>query len=91
MAYDKKGRLLSIGQNSYTRTHPLQAKFAAKSSNPSRIYLHAEIAALIKARGKVHRLVITRFDRHGKPALCKPCDCCQKAIEHFQVKVIEHT
>ena len=26
--YDKKGRVLSIGQNSYIKTHPYQAKIA---------------------------------------------------------------
>lgn len=90
LAYDKKGKLLSVGQNSYTKTHPLQKKYAARSGKPRNIYLHAEIAALVKARGKVHRLVITRFS-NGKPANCKPCAICQMAIRDFGVKLVEHT
>ncbi len=91
LAYNKRGRLLSIGLNSYTKTHPLQAKFASKTDNPNRVFLHAELAALIKAQEKVHKLVVIRYDRHGKPANCKPCECCQRAIKHYGVKYVEHT
>lgn len=91
LAYDKKGRLIAVGVNSYTKTHPLQAKYAKRSGRPGAIYLHAEIAALVKARGKVHKLVVTRFDRHGKAVNAKPCAACQLALQDYGVAVVEHT
>ena len=91
LAYDKKGRLLSVGRNSYTKTHPLQAKYAAKAGKPNAIYLHAEVMALVKARGEVYKIVVLRYGANGKPLLAKPCPACQLAITDFGVKYIEHT
>jgi len=91
LAYDKRGKLLAVGKNSYTRTHPLQAKFGKKVGKPQAIFLHAELAALLKARSPVHKLVVTRFTRHGEPANAKPCPSCQEAIKYFGVKYVEHT
>ena len=91
LAYDKRGKLLSVGKNSYTRTHPLQAKFGKKVGRPQAIYIHAELAALLKARSPVHRLVVTRFNKKGQPVLAKPCPSCQEAIKYFGVKHVEHT
>ena len=91
LAYDRKGRLLSAGTNSYIKTHPLQAKYAKLSKRPQAIYMHAEIAALIKARGKIHKMVVTRFDTMGNPVNAKPCPACTLALKDYGVKVIEHT
>lgn len=91
LAYDKRGKLLAVGRNSYTRTHPMQARFGKKAGKPNAIYLHAELAALLKAREQVHKLVVLRLDRHGKPALAKPCPACQLAIKEFNVKQVEHS
>ena len=91
LAYDKRGKLLAVGKNSYVRTHPLQAKFSKKANKPDAIYLHAETAALLKARAQVHKLVVLRYDKQGNPTLAKPCAACQLAIKHFGVKYVEHT
>lgn len=91
LAYDKKGRLLAVGRNSYTRTHPLQAKYSARAGKPLAIYLHAELNALIKAGRKIHRLVVMRYNKDGSPALAKPCKACQLAIKDFGVRYVEHT
>lgn len=90
-AYNKAGKLLAVGNNSYTKTHPVQRKYALKANKPDAIYLHAEIHALIQARENVHRLVITRYDRRGHPKNAAPCEICQLAIKDFNVKHIEHT
>jgi hypothetical protein len=73
--YNKRGLLLSTAQNSYTKTHPIQAYFAEKSNQKSKIYLHAEIAAIIKAGDKqIYKIVITRFSPKTHRALnAKPC------------------
>ena len=49
--YDKRGNILSIGYNSYTKSHPYQAKLAALVDEPYKIYLHAEIQAIVNLRG----------------------------------------
>lgn len=91
LAYDRKGNLLAVGKNSYTKTHPLQAKYGKLAGKPNAIYLHAEIAALVRARGNVHKLVVLRYGANGKPLLAKPCKACQLAIKDFGVKQVEHT
>lgn len=90
-AYDKRGRLLSVGRNSYTQTHPLQAKYGRLSGRPNAIYLHAEISALVRARGEVYKLVVVRYGANGQPLLAKPCKACQLAINDYGVKHVEHT
>ena len=91
LAYDKRGKLLSVGRNSYTKTHPLQAQLGRRAGKPNAIYLHAELAALLKAREQVRKLVVLRYDKEGKPVLAKPCPACQLAIKQFGVKHVEHT
>lgn len=91
--YDRKGKILSIGKNSYVKTHPLQAKSAQAVGEDYKIFLHAEVDALVRAKdwGKAHKLVITRFTKDGKPALAKPCKICQHAINMAGIKYVEHT
>ena len=90
LAFDKRGRLLSVGRNSYTKTHPIQAKYAKAVGKPTAIYLHAEIHALIRASGQVHKLVVTRAGAKGT-LLAKPCAICMAAIRDFNVKLLEYS
>lgn len=91
--YDKRGRLLSVGRNSYVRTHPIQAKAAKAVGQTDRVFLHAEVAALVKLKDwtKAHRIFVTRVDRNGVYQLAKPCACCMHVIKQTSIKVIEHT
>ena len=92
IAYDKKGKIISIGNNSYVRTHTVQAKYAAKAGKPGAVFLHAEIDALIKARGKpIHRIFVSRVSISGEYVLAKPCKICQMALAEYGVKIVEHT
>jgi deoxycytidylate deaminase len=91
-ALDKRGRLISTGVNSYHRSRALQRYFAIKVGMPESKYTHAEIDALVNARGKqVHKLIISRYNKAGEPACAKPCKICAEAIKAFGVKVVEHT
>ena len=90
-AYDKRGKLLAIGHNSYVKTHRLQAHYAKKAGRPQAIYLHAELAALMKARQQVHKLVVVRYNKDGTPGNAKPCEICELAIKEFGVREIQHT
>lgn len=91
--YDKKGRVLSIGKNSYTKTHPKMYRLGKITGKPENIFLHAEIHAIIKCRNlrKAHKIFIARHDKKGNPRLAKPCEICQGAIKEAGIKVIEYT
>ena len=91
--YDKRGRVLSIGRNSYIKTHPLQAKFASKVDLPDKVFCHAEISAIIKLRDhqKPYKMFVSRLMKDGSFGNAKPCPICQSAIEASGIKSIEFT
>ena len=90
--YDKRGRLLSTGQNSYVKTHPLQARVAADVGEPHKVFLHSEVAALLKCDWKkAYRILVTRYGKEGKPLLAKPCKVCHQIIGMTSIKIVEHT
>jgi deoxycytidylate deaminase len=91
--FDSKDNVLSIGKNSYVKTHPLQAEYARRLDDPTKIYLHAEISAIIKCKDlrRAHRIFISRLHRDGTPALAKPCHICQLAIKEAGIKYVDHT
>lgn len=91
LAYDKRGKLLSVGRNSYVKTHPLAGYYGKKSGRPEAIYLHAELDALIKARAKVHKVAVLRFNAKGEPVNSRPCAGCQLALRDWGVKYVVHT
>lgn len=91
--YDRAGKILSRAVNNYTRSHPIQARFAGEAGQPERIFLHAEIAALVKLRGnqKPTRIHIERYTKDGKPANSAPCPVCQAALKHWKIKYVTYT
>ena len=90
--YDKKGNLLSYAVNNYHKSHPIQAYFATKVGLDRKIFLHAEVAALLKAgKRKVYEIRIERFNKQGKPLLAAPCPICCEAIKAWGVSVISYT
>lgn len=91
--FDRRGRVLSIGQNSYVKTHPIQAKYAKQVGEDKKIFLHAEIHAIVKCKNlkKAHKIFVSRWDPQGNPQLAKPCPVCLSAIRASGIKIIEHT
>ena len=91
--YDKKGRVLSIGKNSYVKTHPTQAKYAYNAGEPYKQFLHAEIHAIIKCAhlDKAYKISVFRHNKSGEPLYAKPCPICQSAIAATKIKIVEHT
>ena len=84
--YDKRQRLISVATNSYKKTHPLQAYFAKKVGHSERIFLHAEIRALIKCKDKIpHTLYVYRYGTGGEMLCAKPCPICMEAIRAFGI------
>ena len=91
--YDKKGRVLSVGKNSYVKTHPKQARHAYKVGLPDKIFLHAEMDAIIRCRdlSVAHKILVTRVTRNGKYGNAKPCPVCQSAIKEAGIGQVEWT
>jgi len=90
---DRKGKILSIAQNSYTKTHPLQAKYANAVKLPKKVFLHAEIHSIVKCAdlSKAHSITVIRLNSRGEPLLAKPCPICMSAIRATNIKVINWT
>lgn len=93
---DKRGRVISIGFNS-TKTNPL-----AKRYNPLSGYLHAEMAAILKARREgftdwgratlyVARAKRTGYNGPWSTGLACPCRGCARLISDFNIGTVEHT
>ena len=88
---DAKGVPISIGYNSYTKTHPIMRNFAKKdltfpdgSKGDEKIYLHAEMDCYTKGYFQKHRwhtMIITRIDCNGNFKLAKPCVGCYNMIK----------
>lgn len=93
MILDKRGRVLSLSQNSYSKTHTLQFKHACKVGLPEKKFLHAEVGAIVKCKDltKAHKIIVMRYTKDGKPANAKPCPICMSAIEASNIKFIEWT
>jgi tRNA(Arg) A34 adenosine deaminase TadA len=79
---NKKGKIISIGINSYNKTHPLQAKYADLTNQPEKIYLHSEIDALTRLSldSIPHSIYIARVDKSGNIHPAKPCIICKLAL-----------
>lgn len=92
-AFDRKGRLICTSKNSYRKSNPWQKKFSILAGlSEQRIYLHSEIACLLKAKGAVvHSLKIERYDVEGNPKLAFPCASCQLFIKEYKVKRVLFT
>lgn len=86
-----KGKPLVRGNNSYTKTHPKQKRYALLTGTScERSFLHAEIHAISRAIKPI-AIYIARSDRQGNPKLAKPCPACRKAIEDSGIRRIVHT
>ena len=91
---DKHGHIISRANNSYIKTHPLQAKLAKHVGSPKKLYLHAEVLAILRAGDKIEKaysIEIFRFDKEGKSKLAKPCPICMELISTTPIKRIFYT
>lgn len=88
---DKKGNILSIGKNSFSRSHPTQAYYAEKVGNKHKIFIHSEIDALVKCKGTPYNIYVVRINKKGKCLLAKPCSICEMAIKDSGIKNIYYT
>jgi deoxycytidylate deaminase len=91
--FDKQGRLLSQASNSYKKTHPLMYEAGTAVNKPNSIYLHAEVAALVKIKDwtKAFRIDVVRYMKDGTTGNAKPCPICSRVIGQTGIKLINHT
>lgn len=87
----KKGRILSLGTNSYVKTHPRQAELCNLVGLAKKHFLHAEIAAIVKAREVPYKIVVIRVNNKGELRMAKPCLICQEAIKQAGIKLMEYS
>jgi deoxycytidylate deaminase len=92
-AFDKKGKLLSVGQNEYNRSHPLFKHFAVLAGeSEEKIYKHAEFSACLAAGNKaIYSVFVQRYDSFGNPANAEPCRACKLLLKHFGVTKVRYT
>ena len=89
---DKRNKVLSIGWNSYRKSHPTQLFWAQKSRNKSKIYFHAEIMALVKCKeGIPNAIYIARVGKRGESRIAKPCDICRNALRSAGIRKVIYT
>lgn len=91
--YDRKGSVLSLGRNSYTKTNPLQAKLAKRVGLPEKTFLHAECQAITRLHRehKPYSILVTRVLKNGSYGLAKPCKICIEAIKLAGIKKVLYT
>lgn len=88
IGFDKKGNTVAIAQNSYSKTHPIQAKYAKKLGEQEKIFLHAEIACVINGKGKVKYIRIYRHHKNGSMIPFNPCPICSLFLKTENIKVL---
>ena len=88
-----KNKIVSQGVNQEKKTHPLQAKFAQLAGLDTKIYLHAEIAALVKCRSECDTIVVARLGGNTQEELrmSKPCPICRLALQEAGIKHVYYT
>lgn len=93
--YDKRGKLLSVGRNSYSKTHPTMVRLGKKVGfhNNEKTFIHAEIDAINKCRNldKAHLIeVFVYSERSNIYCKSKPCPICSYAIAKAGIPFIRY-
>lgn len=92
---DKKGNILSIGKNSYFKTHPMMVKLARLFGefSSSKVFIHAEIDAITKCQdlSKAHMIEVYRYsETKRRYVTSNPCKICRTGIEKTPIKYIKY-
>jgi deoxycytidylate deaminase len=86
-----KNKIISHGINLETKSHPLQAKFAERVGLEEKIFLHAEISALIKCKEECDTIIVARVNPQNKIRMAKPCPICALALKEAGVSKVHYT
>jgi tRNA(Arg) A34 adenosine deaminase TadA len=85
---DKRGQVIASANNRMTKTHPIQAYYAQRADACEKIYLHAEIAALIRCKTEPYTVYVGRVLKDGSAGTSRPCEVCQLAIKEAGTRYI---
>ncbi len=87
----KKSKVVATAVNLEQKSHPLQARLAKKVGLCEKIYLHAEIAALIKAKEDADTIVVARVNSQNKLRNSCPCKICNLALEEAGIQNVYYS
>lgn len=86
---DNHNRILASGTNSYTKSHSLQAYYCELTNQPHKIFIHAELQALVRLKGrKASKIFIARVNKKNEAVPSQPCPICKMAILDAGIKEI---
>lgn len=86
-----KNKVIVSATNLETKSHPIQARFAKRVGLDPKIYLHAEIAALVKCREECDTIVVARVNPQNKLRNSKPCPICSLALKEAGITKIHYS
>ncbi len=86
-----KNKVITTATNIETKSHPIQAYFAERVGLGEKIYLHAEIAALVKCKQEADTIIVARVNSQGKLRMAKPCPICELALKEAGISNIFYT
>ena len=86
-----KNKVVVTATNLETKSHPVQAKFAERVGLHQKIYLHAEIAALVKCREECDTIVVARVNPQNKLRMARPCPICELALHEAGISKVHYT
>lgn len=94
-----KKKIISHSCNFDQRTHPIQYRLANETARvhgndfSKKLFLHAEIGALIKAKRKADTIVICRVGGHSGVELrnARPCKICSGFILNSGIKHVHYS
>lgn len=87
----KRNTIVSVGINSYDKTHPMAKKLGYRFAN-----IHSELSAVLNFDGIPSDLmgcdlINVRMNRFGQIGMSKPCSKCQKLIRDFGFSKVYYT
>lgn len=88
-----KNKVIATATNHDCKSHPVQAKWAEKVGLEEKIYLHAEIAAMIKARDDADKIVVVRLGGRSGEELrqSRPCKICEAYLRHAGIQHVYYS
>ncbi len=91
--YNSRRRVITTAVNNDYKSHPRQAWWAQRVGLDEKIYLHAEMACLIKAREAADTIVVVRLGGHDGNSLrqARPCPVCEPALRYAGIKHVYYS
>lgn len=79
----KKNKIISIGWNTYCKTHPIANKFGHRENN-----IHSELSCIINHKRKSLRNIVMiniRINKRGEIRNAIPCESCKKMLAFYKI------